>query len=145
MELPRPEQGLGVRYGYLWRRERRRGADEGRKDRPCVIMLVRAGRAQATAPRVMVVAMTHSQPGEGDVAIEVPARVRRALGLGGERSWVVLDEVNEFTWPGFDLRPLPGGRRKADYGFLPPLIFDRLRAALISAIEARQVGSVIRD
>jgi hypothetical protein len=54
--------------------------------------------------------------------------VKRHLGLDDDRSWVILDEVNEFAWPGFDLRPLPGSRDRFAYGFLPPWLFGQLMA-----------------
>lgn len=38
------------------------------------------------------------------VAIKIPPRVKRYLGLSDERSWVVLNEV--FTGPTLDLRPI---------------------------------------
>jgi hypothetical protein len=37
------------------------------------------------------------------VAVEIPLRVKEHLRLDSERSWVILNEVNVFTWPGFDL------------------------------------------
>jgi hypothetical protein len=40
-------------------------------------------------------------------AVELPQAVKRHFGLDTDRPCVVLDEVNEFTWPGFDLRPIP--------------------------------------
>jgi hypothetical protein len=59
-------------------------------------------------------------------AVEIPPRVKEHLGLDSERSWVILNEVNVFRWPGFDLRPIKGGGGRVDYGFLPPKLFDRL-------------------
>jgi hypothetical protein len=60
------------------------------------------------------------------VAVEIPQRVKEHLGLDSERSWVILNEVNVFRWPGFDLRPIKNGDGRVDYGFLPPKLFDRL-------------------
>lgn len=60
------------------------------------------------------------------LAVEIPPRVKEHLGLDGERSWVILDEVNIFTWPGFDLRPIRRDETRIDYGLLPPKFFDRL-------------------
>ena len=39
MSLPEPEPGLVIRYSYLWRREQRKGREEGAKDRSCAIVL----------------------------------------------------------------------------------------------------------
>jgi len=43
---------------------------------------------------------------EPNVAVEIPLRVKEHLGLDSECSWVIPEEVNVFTWPGFDLRPI---------------------------------------
>ncbi len=72
---------------------------------------------------VRVAPITHSPPEDPVIAIEIPFPVKRHLGLDAERSWVVLDEFNEFTWPGFDIRPLPHRPGRIDYGFLPPRLF----------------------
>jgi hypothetical protein len=39
MALPEPEPGLVISYVYLWHHEHQSGHDEGRKDRPCVIVV----------------------------------------------------------------------------------------------------------
>jgi hypothetical protein len=52
--------------------------------------------------------------------------VKEHLGRDSERSWVILKEVNIFTWPGFDLRPIKKGDSRVDYGLLPPKLFERL-------------------
>ena len=46
------------------------------------------------------------------------------LGLDDQPSWIVLDDLNVFTWPGFDLRTVPGQQDRYHYGFLPPKLFD---------------------
>lgn len=39
MTIPTPEPGLVVNYAYLWHYEHRAGNEEGRKNRPSVIVL----------------------------------------------------------------------------------------------------------
>jgi hypothetical protein len=41
---------------------------------------------------------------------------------------VILDEVNVFRWPGFDLRPIKRGDTRVDCGLLPPRFFDQVIA-----------------
>jgi hypothetical protein len=36
------------------------------------------------------------------LAIEIPLKVKQHLGLDTKPSWIVVDEFNEFVWPGFD-------------------------------------------
>ena len=38
MALPSPEPGLVLNYAYLWHEEHRAGREEGRKDRPSVVI-----------------------------------------------------------------------------------------------------------
>jgi hypothetical protein len=120
--IPPPAPGLIIRYSYLWLREHEAGRDEGEKDRPCALVLT---IAQSDAqPRVTVLPITHTPPANPALAIELPPVTKRRLGLDHERSWIVLDEGNEFAWPGPDLRPVPGSDpATAAYGFMPPGLF----------------------
>jgi hypothetical protein len=144
MPLPEPLPGLVISYRYLWHREHRAGRDEGLKDRPCVIVLSvkPAGGDRAT---VRVVPVTHSRPDDPSVALELPPAVKRHLGLDGERSWVILDEVNEFGWPGFDLWPVLGTRDRFTYGLLPPRLFDLIITRLTNIWAAGQGKAASRD
>lgn len=124
MALPDPQLGLVISYSYLWHYERKQGRDEGRKDRPCVIVL--AAEQVNDGFMVTVVPVTHSPPTEPTHAVELPLAVKQHLGLDDERSWVILNEGNRFLWPGYDLKPIPGSKGKFDYGFLPPRLFDTI-------------------
>jgi hypothetical protein len=129
MAFPEPQPGLVISYAYLWHHEHWAGREEGVKDRPCVVILAVQSAADGTT-MVRVAPVTHSPPDNPATAVELPQAVKRHLGLDADRSWVVIDEVNEFTWPGFDLRPLPRSRDLYAYGFLPPRLFNALRAKL---------------
>jgi hypothetical protein len=125
MALPEPECGLVISYAYLWRHECEAGQSEGLKDRPCAIVLAMAGTGDDPVT-VTVAPIMHAAPRHPDLAIEIPPRVKRHLGLDERRSWIVLDEFNEFAWPGFDLRQVPGKPGHYEYGFLPPALFMRI-------------------
>lgn len=127
--VPTPEVGLVISYAYLWHREFQEGQEEGRKDRPSVIVLA-IDRNVDGATIVTVLPVTHTAPAVAGTAIEIPQAVKRHLGLDGERSWIVVAEGNEFVWPGYDLRKLPQTDRY-DYGFLPPRLFLRVRDAFL--------------
>lgn len=147
MQLPDPVPGLVIRYGFLWSREQRAAQEEG-KDRPAAILLLT--EINATAKRVYVLAITHSAPRESAresvTAIEIPHRVKRHLGLDDARSWIVLDEVNDFIWPGFDLSPVPASNpARIDYGMLPPAFFNAVRDAFVALYNARRVKVVKRE
>jgi hypothetical protein len=139
MALPEPECGLVISYAYLWRHESDTGQAEGLKDRPCAIVLAVAGEG-AEPVTVTVAPITHAAPHNPEVAIEIPAKVKRQLGLDDTRSWILLDEFNEFAWPGFDLRPIPGRHGQYAYGFLPPALFTRI---VQRVLELRRTGKAI--
>ena len=127
--IPTPEPGLVLNYAYLWHYEHQAQQEEGRKDRPSVIVLcVRRERDDATL--VTVLPITHRPPAEPPSAVELPLAVKRHLGLDDARSWVMVDEGNEFVWPGYDLRKIPRTDRY-DFGFFPPRLFDRVRRAFV--------------
>lgn len=123
MPLPEPEVGLVISYAYLWRHEAEAGQEEGVKNRPCVIIL--SIQDQDGIKTVTVAPVTHTPPQDPETALEIPPRVKNHLGLDMERSWIVLNDLNVFAWPGFDLRPVPGAQGRYDYGFLPPALFSR--------------------
>ncbi len=129
MTLPRPIPGLVIRYSFLWSDEARAGAEEGSKDRPCAIVLT-AQRADTGEISVTVAPVTHAPPDEDD-SVEVPAKVARALGLDGKRHWIRIDELNRFSWPGYDLRTIPGRPAEYAYGMLPEALYRALRRAIL--------------
>lgn len=144
MALPDPRLGLVISYSYLWHHEHNTGRDEGTKSRPCVIVLAIKRPADGTL-MVRVAPVTHRPPGVAAAALEIPRAVKRHLGLDDERSWIILDEVNEFVWPGFELRPIPPSHDRFAYGFLPPRLFDQVMATLGRIWTERQGRSTPRD
>jgi len=129
MSIPDPEAGLVISYAYLWLDEHLAGRQEAIKDRPSVVVLV-VERKGGELPVVTVLPITHSAPRDPEAAVEIPARIKSHLGLDDERSWIVVSEGNQFTWPGFDLRKRPGSGR-FDYGILPGRFFDRVVTAFL--------------
>lgn len=142
---PEPEIGLVISYSYVWSREAEAGQIEGRKDRPCAIVLAIEPAADGKPKQIAVVPITHSPPADPDVAVEIPLRVKQHLGLDSARSWVVLDEVNVFAWPGFDLRPLKRDDSRIDYGHLPPKFFKIIVGKFKALRVANQVKRTGRD
>jgi PemK-like, MazF-like toxin of type II toxin-antitoxin system len=100
MGFPEPEAGLVISYSYLWSDEAEAGHVEGRKNRPCAIVLV-VQQSEDKAPVITVVPITHSPHGNPNAAVEIPPAVKRHLGLDDQPSWIVLDDFNVFTWPGY--------------------------------------------
>jgi hypothetical protein len=136
VRLPIPRPGLVIRYGFLWSHEANEGADESSKDRPCAIV-VATRRDQDGDVRVLVAPITHSPPADPSASIRVPPDVCRRLGLDNDQQWLRVDELNRFSWPGYDLRPIPG-RGGIEYGLLPRGLFLQLKKRIIERQHARQ-------
>lgn len=145
MSLPTPHPGLVVRHSYLWHRESRAARESGAKDRPATVLIV-STIADGPAQRVYLLPITHRPPDEDRAAIEIPRAIKRHLNLDGERSWIIIDEVNDFIWPGFDLAPIPGSNPPAfAYGTLPPTFFEAVRDACLALIREKRLKTVRRD
>jgi hypothetical protein len=142
LNWPSPEPGLVIRYSYLWQSEAEQGREEGIKDRPCAIVLVIL--REGTHPLVRVLPVTHSPPRDAAGAMEIPLQTKSRLGLDGERSWIILDEANDFTWPGPDLRPkVNGDPRTVAYGRLPSA-FMRAIGEKLAARRAQLLTGIIQ-
>lgn len=139
--LPSPTPGLVIHYRYLWGHENDRDLEEARYARPCAIVLTVTSEPGA-APRVIVVPLTTREPEPGREFLALPTSVRRSLKLDAARSWVVLDEANEFVWPGVDLEPGPDGR--FEYGALPPALYEALRTRAIALLRAGRFRRIWR-
>ena len=139
-----PYVGAVIRYGYLWRNQRRLVLDgNGRKNRPCLILAIRLDEETDEA-RVYVVPLTTQaphEPFEKEHAIKLTAPTLRKLGLGrGAPSWILPTEANDFLWRGFDVVSLDDGRDH--YGRVSPVLFD----AVIAAVRSRgRLPSVPRE
>lgn len=142
MAFPDPEAGLVISYSYLWSNEYRRGKLEGLKNRPCAIILV--VQNQEGGQKVTVAPITHTPPANPDAAIEIPAKVKSHLALDSERSWVILDDFNEFLWPGYDLRPIAARDNKVDYGFLPPMFYKQIVSKILE-LRQKAKSVICRD
>ncbi|MCA1941800.1 MAG: hypothetical protein LDL26_12465 [Caenispirillum bisanense] len=141
--LPPPPPGTVICYSYLWAHEHRAGLEEGRKHRPAAVVL--AWQTEDGATKVAVLPVTHSPPADPETALEVPADVKAQLRLDADRSWIVLDELNVFLWPGPDIRPVPGSSPPQwSYGRLPRGLFETLRQRLKALREARRTKTVPR-
>jgi mRNA-degrading endonuclease toxin of MazEF toxin-antitoxin module len=57
LEIPKPEAGMVIRYGYLWYEEAMEGREEARKDRPCSVVL--AMQLREAGIMVLVAPITH--------------------------------------------------------------------------------------
>jgi hypothetical protein len=137
LSWPAPQPGLVIRYSYLWASEALQGREEGVKDRPCAIILVTTDLENRL--RVQVLPVTHTPRLDPSAAIEMPDTTKQRLGLDDARSWVVLSESNEFSWPGPDLRPaVRGDLQSVAIGWLPPGLFRTIRERYLALDKQRK-------
>ena len=140
MKRPEPQPGLVIRYDYLWHRESSHGQIEGKKFRPCAIVVAR--KTADNGDVVLVAPITHSPPMIPQNAIEIPQLVKQHLGLDSQRSWIVTSEINAVSWtdPGI----VPATKEKWAYGFLPRGMVAALTENLLERFRKRKVVMVDR-
>ncbi len=143
MALPEPVAGLVISYAYLWHDQHRMGLEEGRKARPCAIVVSTIDDAGDT--KVYVVPVTYSRPDDPH-AVELPAAVKRRLGLDDEPSWIVTSELNRFIWPGFDLQPIARNNPGTfAWGFLPVEVFEAVKRGVAANRKSRHLKLTPRE
>lgn len=131
-----PQPGQVIRYAYLWWNEARAGREHGVKDRPCGVILTRISKAGNTVAYVLPI--THTPPLNNEDGIEIPQSTKRRLGLDAERSWIVTTELNQFAWPGPDLRPTASGDYL--YGYLP----EKLMRVVLEQVRQHARGKLLK-
>jgi hypothetical protein len=141
LALPDPKPGLVVRYDYLWSREAAAGRSQG-KDRPACIV---ATSDSLTRPRyVVLLPITHAPPDADTIGIEIPIKVKQAIGLDISPSWVIVSEHNIDEWPNAGLSPAPGKPEVFAYGFIPPGFFAQIKAKFLELAREQKSGAVRR-
>lgn len=141
MSFPEPKPGLVVRYDYLWTHEAARGQDQG-KDRPACLV---AASDSVLRPRyVVLLPITHTPPSGDTVGIEIPAKVKAAIGLDDVPSWVIVSEHNVDEWPSGGVSPVPGKTGVFAYGIIPPGLFTRIKAEFVTLARQKRSAAVRR-
>jgi len=139
--LPEPKPGLVIRYDYLWTRDAAQGRAQG-KDRPACLVV--ASDASAAPRFVVILPITHTRPAGEVVGIEIPPKVRQAIGLDDALSWVIVSEHNVDEWPNGGLSPIPGRPGVFSYGFIPPSLFAQIKARFLDLAERGRAGGIRR-
>ena len=91
----------------------------------------------------MLLPITHSPPDANAIGIEIPAKVKQALGLDEVPSWVIVSEYNVDEWPNAGLSPLPGRPGVFSYGFIPPGLFAQIKAKFLE-LARQNKGQAVR-
>ena len=145
---PKPPVGHLISYEYLWNSQADK-TDEGRTAYPAAIVMARDD--VGPAPIAYALGVSHSEPREGDRAIQVPPKLKRYLGLDDEPSWIYTDQLNVFVWPGPDLRPgewlstRPSASGTCVISPLPADWFEEVKEHLAESYRLRMVKTVKRN
>jgi hypothetical protein len=130
-----------LRYDYLWSREALQGRQQS-KDRPTCLVAASDSR---TNPRyVVLLPITHSPPSADTIGIAIPTKVKKAIGLDNEPSWVIISEYNVDEWPNAGLTQIPGNPGIYSYGFLPPSLFATVKSKFGDLVREKRSRSVKR-
>jgi hypothetical protein len=111
MAIGNPRIGQVIRYSFLW-------SNGHEKERPAVIVVAKK-KIDNEKYRVAVMPITHLLPVDVNKYVAIPEKLNNYLGLDAEKSFVIIDEINEFEWTGFDIRKVPN-THKWEYGQIPP-------------------------
>jgi hypothetical protein len=134
-----PKPGLVVRYDYHWTLQAAAGRDQG-KDRPACLV---AASDSLKRPRfVILLPITHTPPDGDTIGIEIPPKVKQAIGLDAARSWVIISEHKIGEWPNAGLSPVPGKTGVFAYGFIPPGLFAQIKTRFIELARQSKSGAV---
>lgn len=135
-----PKPGLVIRYDFLWKQEEKAGYTEGRKDRPCAIVITSKAKDDGSKD-VILCPITHTPPSQSERAVEIPYEVARRLKLDHERMWIKTHQINMLTWERNHIPDgvVPAYKDQWSFGQLPialgKQVFEQLK-------ENRQAGSI---
>lgn len=145
MTESRPVCGSVIRYAYLWADESARGQDEGKKDRPALVLAVSVKEVDGTT-EVLALAITHREPADPADAVVFPRDVKRRIGLDDAPAWIVTKEANAFMWPGPDIRPVPGRTSPTVvYGHVPDRLLKRVARSYLANRDRQRRRLVLRS
>jgi hypothetical protein len=127
-----------ISYLFLWPDEAERGEEEGRKIRPCLVM---SARPAAFGLRIIVLPIT-TRRYRTDAQVIIPSRVIAHLRLD-DRSIIIADALNRFTWVGPDVRKATG-KDDPFIGIVPDTLRVQAQGVLARLIKADRARLVSR-
>ena len=93
------QSGSLIEYQFLWNRESLNGETEGRKSRPCAVVL-------RLRNSFLIMPVTTKQPLTNTLAIPFPEIEALRLKLErGIKRWVIIDEINIDQIPSYVMEP----------------------------------------
>ncbi len=141
-----PQNGVVIRYDFLWKTDHDAGREQGVKDRPCAVVLVTKARADGSK-QVMVCPITHTPPDDLASAVEIPPKVASHLGLDEQRCWIRTHQVNIIDWKK-GLTPMgvtKAGDESWAFGMLPPRLHALMRDNVLARARNKTLTRISRD
>jgi len=134
-----PKAGDVLRYPYLWARQSRTGETEGRKLRPCAVVLAVTNQKDQTHLRLC--AVTTQKPMSDAIAVPVPDTEKRRAGLDVKIPlWVIIDEHNVDVFElSYYIEP------QSQMGVFSAAFTKELQRQMIVALQNRVAQSVKRS
>lgn len=141
-----PKPGLVIYYDFLWKEESEQGQPQGRKDRPCAIVLSSEPQDDGTR-KVLLCPITHAPVEDGETGVPLPPAVARHLGLDEEPQFIKTHQLNQVLWPD---RALPYGvvpNRQGDWtcGEIPQALGKAVFDQILENAQERKLQKVDRD
>lgn len=135
----KPKAGDVLRYPYLWARQSRAGETEGRKLRPCAVVLAVTDHTDRTHLRLC--AVTTQSPIKGTLAVAVPDTEKRRAGLDAQVPlWVIIDEHNVDVFElSYYIEP------QSQMGVFSTAFTKELQRQMIVALQSRVAQAVKRS
>lgn len=93
--------------------------------------------------KLLVAPITHAEP-KPDEGVLIPPSVKRHLGLDDEPSWIITTEINQFIWPGPDVRTVEGGDSPL-FGTIPTKLYEQMRLQISDNVDRYGANITPRD
>src|SRR3546814_11248210 len=117
------------------------GHDHAKAQPTCIVAAIK----RLVRPRyVRLLPLTHTPPTGDTVGVEIPPKVKQALRLDDEPSWVIVSEHNVDEWPIAGVSAVPGTRDGFAYGLVPPGLFRLHRARVLEPARRTKAGAARR-
>ena len=141
-----PTPGLVIYYDFLWKEESDQGRMDGRKDRPCAIVL-RSDLQEDGSCKVLLCPITHAPIAEDETGIQLPLRVARHLGLDEEPQFIKTHQLNQVLWSAQSLPygVVPNKNGEWTCGEIPRALGQAVFDQILENVRTKKLRKVDRE
>lgn len=88
---------------------------------------------------------SNSAPPDGNtIGVEIPAKVKRIIGLDDVPSSVIVSELKFNEWLNSGLSPVKEKQGAFSYGFIPPGLFAQIKTRFLELARQNKSGAIRR-